>query len=113
MGGISAEMLKARGRTVIQWMCGICNQIWESDVVPEEVLEEGIILCICKKGDLSNCNNWRRVTLLSTPEKVYCQMILNCMHNVVDAQLQEEQVGFRPKQSCAEQIFTLWHIIEK
>ena len=51
--------------------------------------------------------------LLSVPGKVYCQIILNQMHKAVDGQLQEEQAGFRPKQSCAERIFTLRYITER
>ena len=53
------------------------------------------------------------MTLLSIPGKVYCQMILNRMRDMVDVELPEEQAGFRPKCSCAQQIFTFRHIIEK
>jgi hypothetical protein len=30
-----------------------------------------------KKGDLSNCNNWREITLLSIPSKILTRVILN------------------------------------
>ena len=50
---------------------------------------------------------------MSIPGKVYSQAILNWIRDVVDTQLREEQAGFRPKRSCAEQIFTLRQIIEK
>ena len=40
-------------------------------------------------------------------------MILNRMRDAVDKELREQQAGFRPKRSCAEQIFTLRRIIEK
>ena len=93
-------MLEAGGETVIQLMCGLCNQVLESDVVPND-WKDWTIVCIPQKG---NCDNWRGVALLSILGKVYCQMILNHMHDVVDAELHEEQVGFRPKWSCAEQI---------
>ena len=51
--------------------------------------------------------------LLSIPGKVYCQIILNRLRDVVDGELREEQAGFRPKRACAEQIFTLRRTIEK
>ena len=35
MDGINAEMLKAGGK-FIQLMCGLCNQVWESDVTPND-----------------------------------------------------------------------------
>ena len=112
MDGISPEMLKGGGDTVVKWMCNLCNQVWESGDVPED-WKNGTIICIPKKGNLKDCDNWRGVTLLSVPGKVYCQMILNRIRDFVDEKLREEQAGFRPKRSCAEQIFTLRRIIEK
>ena len=53
------------------------------------------------------------MTLLSIPGKLYCQMILNRLRDAVDGELREQQAGSRPKRSCAEQMFTLWRIIEK
>ena len=74
--------------------------------------KDGVVVCIPKKGSLADSNNWSGVTLLSTPGKVYCQMMLNRMRDMVDGELRKEQTGFKPKLSCAEQIFTLRRIIE-
>ena len=75
--------------------------------------KDGVVVCIPKKGNLTECDNWTDMTLLSIPGKVYCQMILNRIRDMLDGELHEEQAGFRPKRSCAEQIFTLQRIIEK
>ena len=64
-------------------MC-ICNLVWESDVVPND-WKNGTTVYIPNKGNLSNLDNWRGVTLLSTPGKVYCQLILNHMCDMADA----------------------------
>ncbi|KAI8515581.1 hypothetical protein Bbelb_063940 [Branchiostoma belcheri] len=66
-----------------------------------------------KKGDLSNCNNWRGITLLSIPGKVFCAVLLRRLKKAVDCLLREEQAGFRSNRSCTEQIFTLRNIIEQ
>jgi len=47
----------------------LLEKIWEKEKIPED-WEEGLIIKIPKKADLSNCNNWRGVTLLSTPSKI-------------------------------------------
>ena len=60
-----------------------------------------------KKGNLSDCNNWRGITLLSIQEKVFCSVLLNRLREHVDSRLREEQAGFRKGRSCSEQIFTL------
>ena len=104
-------MLKSGGECVVHWMRTLCNQVWNSGEVPED-WKNGTIVCIPKKGNLTECDNWRGVTLLSIPGKVYCQLILNRIRDVVDRELREQQAGFRPKRSCTEQIFTLRRIIE-
>ena len=65
------------------------------------------------KRNIAKCDNWRRVTLLSIPGKVYCLMILNQLRDITDGKLHEKQAGFRPKPSYAEQIFILQHFTEK
>ena len=111
MDGIITEMMEAGGEMVAEWKCGLCNQVWESGDVAED-LKNSCLVCIPKKGN-NVCHNWRGLTLLSIPGKMYCQMILKHMWDIVDDKLVEEWVGFRPRLSCAEQIFTLHHIIEK
>ena len=106
MDGITAEMLKAGGGCIVKWMYKLCNQVWNSGEVPE-YWRNGAVVCIPKKGNLTECDNWRGVTLLSIPGKAHCQVILNCMRDAVDKELWEQQAGFRPERSCAEQIFTL------
>ena len=66
-----------------------------------------------KKGSLSNCNNWRGITLLSIPGKVLSIILINCLKGSIDVKLRGQQAGFRSKRSCSEQIFTLINIIEQ
>jgi len=66
---------------------------------------KGIIVKLPKKGNLSDCNNWPGITLLSTPGKVFTRVLLNRLQNSVDQTLRDEQAGFRKGRSCTEQIF--------
>jgi len=72
-----------------------------------------MIVTLPKKGSLSNCNNWRGITLLSVPGKVLSVLLLNRLKDSVDLKLREHQAGFRSNRSCFEQIFTLRSIIEQ
>ena len=69
MDGITAEMMKAGGETIVQWTCGLCNQIWDSGIIPVD-WKGGVMVCFPKTGNLSECDNWRGVTLLSVPGNV-------------------------------------------
>ena len=42
---------------------------------------------IFKKGDLPDCNNWRRVTLLPVISKIFCRMMLEQIKIGIDKKL--------------------------
>jgi len=74
---------------------------------------DGVIIPLPKKGDLADCNNWRGITLLSVPGKVFCSILLERIQAAVDSQLRQEQAGFRRGRLCNDQIFALRQIIQK
>lgn len=68
---------------------------------------------VTKKGDLSNCNNYRGIMLLLSIMKVLSRVILNRITETTDPLLRKEQAGFRKRRSCADQIFTLRQKLEQ
>ncbi|VDP42220.1 unnamed protein product [Schistosoma curassoni] len=68
---------------------------------------------IPKKGDLSKCGNYRGITLLSIPGNVFNRVLLNRMKDCVDAQLCDQQAGFRKDRSCKDRIATPQMIVEQ
>ncbi|CAH8523239.1 unnamed protein product [Schistosoma haematobium] len=88
------------------------KKIWEEEQVPMD-WKEGHLIKIPKKGDLSKCENYRGITLLSIPGKVFNRVLLNRMKDAVDAQLRDQQAGFRKDRSCTDQIATLRIIVEQ
>ena len=103
---ISAEMLKHGKETEL------FNMIWQDLKVPED-WKKGVIIKLPKKETLKDCNNWRGITLLSTPGKVFSRVLLNRLQDAVDRTLRDELVGLRKGRSCTEQIFTLRNIIKQ
>jgi hypothetical protein len=90
----------------------VLEKIWKEEKIPEE-WEEGLIINIPKKGDLANCNNWRGITLLSTPSKILTRVILNIIQDTVEQHLRKEQAGFHKHRNCLDLINTLRIILEK
>ena len=72
-----------------------------------------MIIKIPKKGSLSDCNNWRGITLLSVPSKIFCKVIIQRITQAVDDLLRNEQSGFRKGRGCTDHIFTLRNILEQ
>ena len=87
-------------------------KIWEEDQVPTE-WKEGYLIKLPKKGDLSSCSNYRGITLLSIPGKVFNRVLLNRMKDVVDPHLRDQQAGFRKGRSSTDQIASLRIILEQ
>ena len=84
--------------------------------VTEEVPTEwklGLIVKLPKKGDLTNCGNWRGLTLMSVPAKCFGKCLIKRFKEAVDRMLRGEQAGFRPGRGTEEQIFVLRNILEQ
>ena len=56
-------------RTSTEMLYPLLNKVWEQEQVPED-WKKGHMVKLPKKGDMSSCNNWRGVMLLSIPGKV-------------------------------------------
>ena len=97
---------------MMEYLRHLLNSCWEEEEVPGE-WRQGVIVKLPKKGNLSNCDNWRGITLLSVPGKVFSAILLNRLKAAIDGKLREEQAGFRSNRSCTEQIFVLRTVIEQ
>ncbi|XP_028649227.2 LOW QUALITY PROTEIN: uncharacterized protein LOC114645554 [Erpetoichthys calabaricus] len=109
---IPAEALKADLEASVEMLYPLFEKIWEEEEIPTD-WKEGYLVKLPKKGDLSNCNNYRGITLLSVPGKVFNWILLERMKDIVDPQLRDEQAGFRQNRSCTDQIATLHIIVEQ
>jgi hypothetical protein len=60
--------------------------------LPDE-WKKGILTKLPKKGDLTNCYNWRGITMLSLPSKILSRIILNRIKGYIENKLRREQNG--------------------
>ncbi|XP_056020452.1 uncharacterized protein LOC130054512 [Ostrea edulis] len=109
---IHAELFKAEEYWTPTLLTNILQKIWESEKTPS-FWKTGLIVKLPKKGDLSNCNNYRGIMLLSVTMKVLSRVILDRIAEVTDPLLRQEQAGFRKGKSCADQLFALRQILEQ
>ena len=68
-------MLKADPGICAKCLVELDYRVCNEKVVPEAG-QEGIILQLPKKGDLTACGNWREINLLSVPVKTFCRDFL-------------------------------------
>lgn len=73
---IPLEMLKKGGQDLTDMLINLVTECWSNATVPED-WRRGTIIRLPKKVNLSDCNNWRGITLLSVQGKVWCAILLN------------------------------------
>jgi hypothetical protein len=66
---IPLEILKVGLETSVKILYPLLKNMWGKKTVPEE-WKKGLLVKIPKKGDITQCDNWRGLTLLSVPSKV-------------------------------------------
>ncbi|KAH9581746.1 hypothetical protein MS3_00000630 [Schistosoma haematobium] len=91
---ITAEALKADVAVTTKILHILFNKIWDKEQIPTDWKEE-LLVKIRKKGDLSKCENYKAITLLSIQGKVFNRVFLSRMKDSVDAQLRDQQAKFR------------------
>ena len=110
--GIPPEALKTDPTAAAEMLHPFLAKIWEQEKVPAD-WKLGHLVKLPKKGDLSQCGNWRGIMLLSIPSKVLTRIILERLKEALDKRLRTEQAGFRQDRSCTDHIATLRIIIEQ
>lgn len=108
---ISIEALKFGGDTLMSHLLELCNRALDTGEIPDR-WREGLIIPIPKKGNQKKIENYRGITLLSTPLKLYNKMLLNRIEPHVTPLLRVNQAGFLKGRGTIEQIHCLRRLLE-
>ena len=98
--------------TVVRWLHIIFNIVWEKGKAPE-YWQKAVIVAIHKKGSKKLCKNYRGISLLSIPGKIFAKILDARIRQVTEGQVMEEQAGFRVGRGCRDQIFVMRQLAEK
>ena len=74
--------------------------------------QTGVVVPLFKKEDRRVCSNYRGITLLNLPGKVYSRVLERRIRPIVEPRIQEEQCGFRPGRGTLDQLYTLHRVLE-
>jgi len=74
-GGCDTDYLTIILRARVRYEMVDSYAIWDRREIPD-YWNQGVIIKIPKKGALSECSNWRGITLLSTPSKILAKVIM-------------------------------------
>ena len=91
------ELLKTGGNAVLMSLHAVLCFAWNTGIIQTD-WKRGIVVPLWKgKGDRQDCNNYRGVTVLSVPGKVFARIILDRVrHHLLEHQ-HPQQSGLTPK----------------
>ena len=105
--GITAEMLKSTVSDSATRLKALFEKIWNAESVPKE-WKEGIIISVYKnKGNSRDPSNYRPITLLSVPSKVFTSVLLKRIRFHLFSVRRPQQAGFTPSRSTTDCILAL------
>jgi hypothetical protein len=90
----------------------IITSIWKKEKLLEE-WKESIIAPIHKKGDKTDCNNYRGISLLPTTYKMLSNILLSRLIPYAKEIIGDYQCGFRRNSTTTDHIFCIRQAIEK
>ena len=108
------EFIKHSSPLLISIYCKLFNKVLDSGIVPEQWVQ-GIIIPIYKgKGDTTQCDNYRGITLLSCVSKLFTSILNKRLTTFIDDNeiLLANQAGFRKSHSTLDHCFVLKSLID-
>ncbi len=112
--GIPPEVIKTGQKSVLlDRLHELLLQCWEEGTVPQDMRDANIITLYKNKGDRSDCNNYRGISLLSIVGKAFAHVVLNRLQVLAERVYPEAQCGFRSQRSTIDMIFLLRQLQEK
>ena len=109
--GLPAELLKLglqQDRTILLEVYCLSTHIWREGKVPQR-WKDAVITVLHKKGDRTECGNYRGISLVSHAGKVFLEVVARRLIGYCEAKglLPEEQCGFRPDRSTTDMVFVV------
>jgi hypothetical protein len=109
---IPAELIQAGGETLHSEIHKLIMLIWNKDELPHQ-WKESIVVPIHKKGEKTDCSNYRGISSLSTSYKILSNILLSRLIPYADEIIGDHQGGFLRNRSMTDQIFYIRQILEK
>jgi hypothetical protein len=73
--------------------------------VPEDCRLAIVVPLFKVKGDKKECKNYRGISLISTPRKLYGRVLIEKVREIAEVQIRDEQGGFRKGRRCVNCVF--------
>ena len=111
--GIPAEVIRSGGDLLASQLQDLIALCWKEGAVPQDFKDARIVTLYKNKGDRSDCNNYRGISLLCIVGKVFARIVLRRLQVIGKQVYPESKCGFRGSRSTTDMIFSLRQLQEK
>jgi hypothetical protein len=109
---IPAEIIQAGWGTLLSEIHRLIKLIRNKEELPH-MWKWSIVVPIHKRGDKTDCSNYRGISFLSTSHKILSNILLARLSPYADEIMGDNQCGFRRKRSTTDQISYIQQILEE
>ena len=112
--GIPPEVFKFGGRALNELLLSCFVKCWDRNEVPTQWKLANMITIYKRKGEKSDCSNYRGLSLLDVAGKGFARILLARFNeHIASKVLPESQCGFRADRSTSDMIFVCRQLLEK
>ena len=111
--GVRLEVSKvSKNNSLVNHLYELLCQCWDEGTISQGMRDTNIITLYKNKGDRSECNNYRGISLLSIVGKAFARASKETA-TTCSPHLPRIWCGFRANRSTIDMIFSLWQLQEK
>jgi len=110
--GVVIEAVKLGGETLLKWIKNLFNLCLENGIIPSQ-WNNAITILLHKKGDITELENYRPISLLCHLYKLFTKIIAKRLERKLDFYQSREQAGFRKGYGTNDHLQAIKVLIEK
>ena len=110
--GVVIEAVQIGGETLLKWIRDLFNFCLENGIIPSQ-WNNAIMILLHKKGDITELENYRPISLLCHLYKLFTKIIAKRLEGKLDFYQSREQAGFRKGYGTNDHLQAMKVLIEK
>ncbi|GFR78299.1 RNA-directed DNA polymerase from mobile element jockey-like [Elysia marginata] len=99
-------MLKALGDFGIEVLTNLCNCMYSTAYIPDD-LKTSVFILLPKTSKAKDCSDYRTISLKCHILKLLLSIIMQRMSQKIEREISDRQTGFRKNSGTREAIFSL------
>jgi len=106
------DIVKCCGGPLLDFVVSLFSTVWSEKQVPVE-WRDATLVPVLKRRDLSECDNWRGISLLDVMGKLFARIINDGLQVVVEDSVANSQCDFRAGRGCVDLSFCVGQLVKK